>query len=323
MCIGPKISIIIPCYNVERYLQQCLDSIIPQIVEETQIICVNDGSQDGTLSILQEYARKCTGLTVVDLPHSGVSAARNAGLDAASGEYIAWIDPDDYVSDHWFSSVNNVIEKVFPDVIQMDTVKFCEKTQHPQHYGRVPGWIDRNVYLDDVIRDIRIQGGFPDKVIRATLFQEKRFDTGLKTLEDYDLIPQVLLSAQSVYYVPECLYYYRQHEESLLHQSTQEVTWMSVEAGFKRLKKTEPQFRNAAITAAAWQAFLFYWAYCLEPEVDAQKLSICSRFIRGHLPVLLCDQEIDQSLKCKWIVLSLGLYRIGLRLQNWVRRIKR
>ena len=92
-----KLSIIIPVFNTdEKYLRECLDSVIRQTMQEIEIICVNDGSTDGSLDILNEYSKKDSRIIVIDKENAGVSVARNYGIDRASGEYIMFLDSDDY-----------------------------------------------------------------------------------------------------------------------------------------------------------------------------------------------------------------------------------
>lgn len=94
-----KVSIIIPVYNVEKYLPECLDSVLDQgwqLGEDYEVICVNDGSTDGSLAVLQRYEDK--GIRVIDKPNCGVSSARNRGLDEARGEYVWMVDSDDFIS---------------------------------------------------------------------------------------------------------------------------------------------------------------------------------------------------------------------------------
>lgn len=92
----PKISVIIPCYNVEKYLRQCLDSVINQTLKEIEIICINDGSTDSTLQILEEYAGHDKRIKVISQENQGLSGARNTGLANAIGEFISFLDSDDY-----------------------------------------------------------------------------------------------------------------------------------------------------------------------------------------------------------------------------------
>ena len=93
----PKISIIIPVYNVEKYLSICLDSILAQSFTDFEVICINDGSDDKSLEILNEYKNKDSRIRVISQENAGVSAARNRGLNVANGEYISFVDPDDWI----------------------------------------------------------------------------------------------------------------------------------------------------------------------------------------------------------------------------------
>src|SRR4051794_17458760 len=93
----PKISIIVPIYNVEEYLRRCLDSLLTQSLTDIEVIAINDGSPDSSLQILNHYALKDNRLKIIDQSNGGVSSARNAGIEAANGEYIGFVDPDDWV----------------------------------------------------------------------------------------------------------------------------------------------------------------------------------------------------------------------------------
>ena len=93
-----KVSIIIPVYNVERYLEECMESVLGQTLKEIEIICVNDGSSDGSPGILKEYARRDKRVILIDQENRGYGYAMNRGIERASGEYIGIVEPDDYVS---------------------------------------------------------------------------------------------------------------------------------------------------------------------------------------------------------------------------------
>ena len=90
-----KISVIIPVYNAEKYMRECLDSVIGQALQDIEIICVDDGSTDSSLSVLQKYAAKDTRLKIVAQANQGAAAARNVGMAVAQGEYLAFLDSDD------------------------------------------------------------------------------------------------------------------------------------------------------------------------------------------------------------------------------------
>lgn len=105
---NPKVSVIIPCYNVEKYIERCLDSVCAQTLKDIEIICVDDCSTDDTLSVIKEYAKRDNRINIIKHKNNkGVSAARNAGLKKAIGEYIAFVDPDDYIDDNFLTRLYN------------------------------------------------------------------------------------------------------------------------------------------------------------------------------------------------------------------------
>lgn len=109
--ILPKISVIVPCYNVEQYLDQCLESLLNQTMKDIEMICVNDGSKDNTLKILQKYATKDERIVLLDQPNEGVSVARNNALEHVRGEYFMFVDSDDWLDLETCKTVYDVIIK--------------------------------------------------------------------------------------------------------------------------------------------------------------------------------------------------------------------
>lgn len=114
----PKISVLVPCCNVEKYLHQCIDSIVNQTFKDLEIICLNDGSTDGTLDILNDYASKDSRIIVVDKPNSGYGATMNMGLDMARGKYVGIIESDDYIEPEMFEILYNEAENNELDVVR-------------------------------------------------------------------------------------------------------------------------------------------------------------------------------------------------------------
>jgi glycosyltransferase involved in cell wall biosynthesis len=99
------VSVVVPTYNVERYLDQCLTSIQMQPFANVEVICVNDGSTDGSLGIMQEHAARDPRVRVIDKPNAGYGAACNAGIDGATGDYVAIVEPDDYLTGNMFGDL--------------------------------------------------------------------------------------------------------------------------------------------------------------------------------------------------------------------------
>lgn len=120
----PKVSIIIPVYNVEEYLGKCLDSAVNQTYKNLEIICINDCSSDNSRKILQEYKNNDDRIVIIDLEKNrGISAARNAGLDVASGEYIYFLDSDDWIDPDYIEKMVEAIHSANVDVVYNNTIE--------------------------------------------------------------------------------------------------------------------------------------------------------------------------------------------------------
>lgn len=125
-----KISIIVPVYNVEKYLKRCLDSLINQTLKDIEIICVNDGSKDSSLQILEEYAQKDSRIVIYNQENSGLSVARNTGLEHVNGEYIGFVDSDDWVDLDFYAKLYNSAKNNNADIAVADFVR--------EHHNKKP-----------------------------------------------------------------------------------------------------------------------------------------------------------------------------------------
>ena len=120
----PHVSIIIPIYNVEPYLRECLDSVCRQTLRDIEIICVNDGSTDESLGIIKDYAERDERIVVLDGPNGGYGKAMNRGLDAATGEYIGIVEPDDYVALTMYEDLYGIARENNLDFVKADFYRF-------------------------------------------------------------------------------------------------------------------------------------------------------------------------------------------------------
>lgn len=116
----PLISVIIPVYNTAPYLARCLDSVLNNTYRNLELICVNDGSTDDSLEILRDYERRDRRVVIIDKPNGGVSSARNAGLDRMTGEYMTFVDSDDYLHPQFFSLLYQALQRTDSDVVATD-----------------------------------------------------------------------------------------------------------------------------------------------------------------------------------------------------------
>ncbi|MDR3243909.1 MAG: glycosyltransferase [Elusimicrobiota bacterium] len=127
----PKLSVVIPIYNAQKYIGQCLDSIINQPFKDIEIICINDGSTDNTLSILKEYASKDSRIIIINQTNQGAGSARNKGIESAKGEYIHFMDADDYLADNAYEELYKKAQENDLDIIKCKAYAIDEQTQKP------------------------------------------------------------------------------------------------------------------------------------------------------------------------------------------------
>jgi glycosyltransferase involved in cell wall biosynthesis len=119
----PKVSIIVPIYNVEKYLARCLDSLLAQRLKEIEIIAVNDGSTDSSLEIVNIYSAKDNRIRVINQPNKGVSSARNAGISAASGAFVGFVDPDDWIDEEMYITMYNQAIREKVDIVMCSYIR--------------------------------------------------------------------------------------------------------------------------------------------------------------------------------------------------------
>ena len=210
-----KISVLVAVYNTEKYLHQCLDSLINQTFDDIEIICINDASTDCSLNILQTYAKKDNRVKVLEMPlNSGSARARNAGLRLATGDFIAFVDSDDWVSNDAFEQIYNTFIS-FP---KTDSVLFHVKNLFSN--GREESYfMDDFDYLDGHTSFIssltwKIHGVY---VVRKTIHLQFPYDESALSYSDDNTTRLHYLNSREVR-ICDAIYYYRQHKTSVTHR---------------------------------------------------------------------------------------------------------
>jgi glycosyltransferase involved in cell wall biosynthesis len=214
-------SIIIPVYNVEKYLNECVDSLLSQDFKEFELILVDDGSQDRGGLICDEYAQKDARVKVVHQENAGLAVARNTGTDIAQGEYIVYVDSDDYICDSAFLSKLAKKTKDKADVILYGYKKFFESSQTFGNdicaYPALKGKSAESV-IALLLQTDMYDGSAWNKTIRREFLNQNqiRFVPGMIS-EDSDWFLQVGTRAKSYDNVNEAFLVYRQREGSISH----------------------------------------------------------------------------------------------------------
>ena len=316
------LSVVVPAYNAEKWIDECIGSIVRSVgdaSDSVELIVVDDGSTDKTLSLLQKAADEYEWIRVIPKKNGGVGSARNAALSKVRGDYIAWIDSDDWVSEDWFPKIKSAIDEG-ADVIHYDTVKVEGDNKIFCCYGREGGVIDKDMYIRDLARDIRIQGGLCDKVVRREYYKDVVFNEKDAILEDYLVIIDITARAHKVIYLPEYLYNYRQQEGSLLHTVPPELSYRCVDIAKLRRDRVEDKYKDAALIGVLIQILMFCRGSAFDSRYKAFRREIrdCERYVRRNYGTVLKDDDISRRMKIKFLMLGLGILPIAAGIKRKV-----
>ncbi len=214
-----KISIIVPVYNVEKYLEKCLSSLVQQHLQEIEIIVVNDGSTDSSAQIIEDFHKKHPEkILSLTKKNGGLSDARNFGLAQASGNYIGFVDADDEVSAEMFSEMYALAKKHDADIVMCGLLKVDEKGNAIEELPQMPNKTEVIALSEDFSAFGEIGYFACNKIFKRALFSEKRFKKEVH-FEDIQLIPQLLLESKTIAQTPHLHYRYlvRAHSISKTH----------------------------------------------------------------------------------------------------------
>ena len=211
--MSKQFSIIIPVYNVARYLRECLDSVLAQTFGDWEAICVDDGSTDGSAVILDEYAAKDARFRVIHQANAGVSAARNAALDAAKGEIVCFCDADDKLNAQWFENAAGIFKAKDPDVVRLRA-----------KYWHVDGTVQKDEHdiadvalnaQDEIVEwawaNLLTRGWSWLLFVKRSVLEDVRFPLDLKIREDTLFVLRLMMRAKSFVQGGFDGYFYRWH----------------------------------------------------------------------------------------------------------------
>ena len=221
-------SIIVPVYNVEKYLDKCLASILRQTFKNFECIIIDDGSPDNSNAIIDKYVKLDERFKVLHQQNMGVSAARNAGLAIAQGDYIAFVDSDDYISNEYLEKFALKIANTDADIVICGFIEVLKDSQKTVCFEAPSTEVIKHNILAD------IWPSYPwNKCYKKYLFENIRFPVG-KIFEDLLTIPELCLSAKTIVCIPDKLYYYnRQNLNSITSNLSTEKRYDVFKGRFK------------------------------------------------------------------------------------------
>ncbi|KMQ66914.1 glycosyl transferase family 2 [Chryseobacterium angstadtii] len=281
-----RVSVIVPVYNVENYLAKCLDSLVGQTLQDIEIVVVNDGSKDNSGLIIEEYVQKFPEkIKAFTKENGGLSDARNFGLEKASGEYIGFVDSDDYVKETMFEEMVQLAEKHQAKMVICNIQKVDQNGEVTQKLTQIPNMPEK-IELDDYFSVFSDLSYFAcNKLFKKELFDSKRFKKGVH-FEDIQLIPQLLLECKVLAQTQNFHYQYLERTDSITKTHTEKgldilKAVKDVEAAFEKsgyaLKKKE--LKNFQIFEGVY-SFLAYVAFVKNEDLFNKMAAELADFIK-------------------------------------------
>lgn len=212
---NPIVSILVPVYNVEAFLPQCLDSLVGQTYPHLQIVLIDDGSTDGSWRVMQEYANRDERIEIYHQENQGVGATRNHLLEKIKGDYVLFVDSDDWVELDMVEFLLGKASENNADVVTCGNV-INEAPVAAQYSQKV---LSQNEAIERFLYHIEFRGSLWNKLVRTSLLHNCQFHCGISLGEDALFCWHFLQHANNVLFTDRQLYHYRMNESSICHSA--------------------------------------------------------------------------------------------------------
>lgn len=281
------VSVIIPVYNVEKYLKKCLDSIINQTYKCLQIIIIDDGSTDLSGHICDEYAKKDNRITVIHQNNAGAANAKNTGLDNIKGDYLTFVDSDDWVELKWIEKMVNAMDRYDVDVVEcgFDNV-FMNVVEKGKEYK--DGEILTTEEYFRQYNDNWVSVIFWNKMFKANLTNSIRFRKERRCIDDEFYTYKVVSNGEKMVRISDILYHYRQrkssaaHSEENLYQITEDNLEVLIER-YKWILKKYKKLRKILLSNDVNSLMYYTKNYVFNEQLIKKHKKISSYYLRQSL----------------------------------------
>ncbi len=237
------ISVIVPVYNVEKYLDRCIESIVNQTYKNLEIILVDDGSPDNCSAMCDEWAKKDERIKVIHKENGGGATARNMALDIAAGDYISFVDSDDVIQQEFYDILTEVLLKNDCDIVECDYI--TEDRLEKQNNPDIIGVFNTHESMKQHISGRYCSSLIWNKLYRKEVVENVRFVPG-KLIDDEFFTYRVLGNSKKTVIIDSKLYYYRQQDDSVMHRAYSTKRLVAIEAKVERFKYISEKFPDLA-----------------------------------------------------------------------------
>ena len=289
------ISVIIPVYNCEAYLSRCLNSVINQSYLNLQIILIDDGSTDGSGMICEQYAEKDKRIRVIHQENGGVGKARNRGLKEVTGEWVAFIDSDDWIHSQYFEIMMKCQETSDADVVMVRSTRTAKFIEEQIIFTDCLEYSSMTIYeiLSDVIAKTRIWG----RIYRASLIEGVRFPESVHLGEDTCFNLKAILSCEkcNCIMITKAMYFYFDRNDSLVHTADYndlfEVAKWYIEQVNQEIENEENKYLWAIEACKALLAFRYLSMFDISKK---EKCLQCNKKLRECIEVIKSNKKAER-----------------------------
>lgn len=302
--MDPLISVVIPVYNMEAYLARCLDSILENTYKNLEILCVDDGSKDRSLAILREYAARDPRIVVIAKENGGVSSARNAGLDRMTGEYVAFVDPDDYVHPQYFALLYRIQQSSDVDLSVCGYMKVMDGEEAAMPSLTFEALTVKRLNCREFFRNRACRSFCWGRLIRCSALKGLHFLESVRYAEDavftaalWEANPTLTCAA-----IENPLYYYVQREGSAVKEAG-ERDRLIVAKLFAERSCLSPRNEEIYLEQTLRRVLNSrYYAVHIFPDREAVKT--CKEALKVCLPVLRRTRQLSRSEKIRYTIFA-------------------
>ena len=314
----PKISIIIPVYNVEKYLKKCIESILNQTFTNYEIILIDDGSTDNSKNICDEFSYKDSRIKVIHKNNTGAADSRNIGISLASGEYIGFVDSDDYIDPDMYESLYNLITKYKTDVAICGLLhEYPDKTINPY-----PAEEERSVSGKEALKIALIGDKFSlnvyNKIYKKEMFNYIKFPN-LKFAEDAYVVTRILYNSDSVAYSTSPKYHWVHHFGSITTSNFDSKDWQVVKVYTENLEFIKNNCPELIKESTCRYYLAYFWvidkmatsnSFILKSEINFALKTLR----KGYIKILLNPYfNYKRKLSATVLLFSWRLYKLIIK----------
>lgn len=312
--MGEKISVIVPVYNVEQYLERCVDSIINQTYTNLEIILVNDGSTDNSGKLCDELAKKDERIRVIHKGNGGLSDARNRGIDEAESDLVGFIDSDDYIDSDMYEVLLKNLNNTDADLSMCALYDVYNNTPEAQVTNKETWELSSEQAIKMVMEAKILSVTAVNKLYRKSLFTDLKFEVG-KIAEDAFIMIKLLDKCEKIVATNEKKYYYVHRENSITTQKFSTKFLNVIEAYEQNsniISEKYPKLKDVAQTRMNWAYFYVLDRLLLDDNYNDKELeNKLISYLKNHRKDILNDPLFTKGRKIGFIalLLSRNLYR--------------